>query len=148
MLRKLTKDDINKIMEIENKVFTNPFTKEDYLRDAFMNPYSIYKVLIINDEIIGFYGIWITFDNAEVITIAVNKDYQGKGYGQVMMDDILNECKVKDVINLTLEVRVSNIKAIKLYERNYFKNATLRKNYYPNGEDAYLMHLQLKNTIR
>ncbi|QVK18768.1 ribosomal protein S18-alanine N-acetyltransferase [Mycoplasmatota bacterium] len=137
-------DDVNdfvEIMEIEKKAFVDPFTKDLYLSDFLNHPYSVYYKLVLKDKIIGYIGLWIMYEDVQITTFAIDPTYQGLGYGSVLMDFTVNLVKEKKCQNITLEVRVSNDKAIQLYEKYHFNKVAKRKRYYPTGEDAYLMEL-------
>lgn len=144
-IRNMNLDDLDKIMEIEKRIFSSPFTKEGYIKDYNDNPFSLYKVLEVDDKIIGYVFLWVIFERAQIITIAVDLDYQGKGYGKILMDDVISECVEKNIEDITLEVRISNQRAIELYEKFGFEVATIRKNYYADGENAYLMVKNVNN---
>lgn len=83
----------------------------------------------------GFVDIKILYDEADLMHIAVTKDMRGKGIGAKLLAKALEEAEEKPI---ALEVRVSNFKAISLYEKYDFKNEARRKNYY-HGEDALIM---------
>ncbi len=136
--------DFDRIMLIETQAFVEPYTKDLYLYDFLNHPYSEYYKLVLNEEIIGFFGLWIIFEDAQITTLAVDPSYQGLGYGNVIMDFIISYIREKGCQNITLEVRISNIQAIHLYEKYHFEAIALRKHYYENGEDAYLMKCDIK----
>ncbi len=131
--------DFDEIMEIEKEAFNDPCSKNLYIYDFQNNPYSEYYKLILEDRIIGFFGLWIIYENAQITTIAVSPKYQGLGYGKTMMNFIINHVKEANCLNITLEVRVTNEIAIKMYKSYGFYEVVSRKNYYENGDDAYLM---------
>lgn len=135
--------DFNEIMEIEEKAFAYPYPIDLFIFDFEHHPYSEYYKLMLDDQIIGYCGLWIIFEDVQITTIAVHPDYQGKGYGDKMMEFIINYVKELGCRNITLEVRVSNNKAINFYKKHQFEIVGLRKQYYENGEDAYLMKRDL-----
>lgn len=137
---KLKEKDLDIIVNIEKEIFTSSLNKNDFLYELYQNPFSHYYVLIDNETIIGYIGFWITFEIAQLTNIAVRKVYQGKGYGQKLLDVCFQKVNKAKCDNITLEVRVSNLKAIKFYEKNGFIKVNIRKGYYQdNHEDAYLM---------
>lgn len=90
--------------------------------------------------IIGFAGMWQLFDEAHVTTIGVDLPYRGRGFGEAMLLKLLDEAVRRGANVMTLEVRVSNASAIKLYEKYGFTVHGTREHYYSDdGEDAYLM---------
>lgn len=125
------------IKEITNKdlEFINNLTNE-YQVSLGSNPYNKSFYLTINDEIIGYIEYAIIYEKAELNFIYIVEKYRKKGYAQKLIDYMFNN--LTNVSNITLEVNINNVSAIKLYEKNGFKIVSKRKNYY-NGVDGYLM---------
>ena len=86
----------------------------------------------LNAEIIGFINFSIIYDRSELNYIFVLQKYRKKGYAKKMIDFLIDYVENNNCSNITLEVRCSNISAIKFYEKNGFKKASIRKNYYDN----------------
>lgn len=105
----------------------------DYLNNPsmFLNSY----VYILDDEPVGFISYSIIFDRIELEYLWVKAEYRKNGIASSLIDFMLDE---KNITNITLEVRVSNVNAINLYKKKGFTICTVRKQYYKN-EDAYLM---------
>ncbi|WP_369309865.1 ribosomal protein S18-alanine N-acetyltransferase [Providencia rettgeri] len=100
----------------------------------------------INNQIVGYAITQCVLDEATLFNIAIHPDYQGKGYGRLLLEQLINELINKGIITLWLEVRESNASALKLYEKLGFHEVTVRKDYYPakNGrEDALVLALTL-----
>lgn len=105
-----------------------------------LSPVSKCFVYEEDEEIVGFILIDLFDDRAEVIDIAVSLLYRNKKIGDKLLKHIIEICKNKGCENITLEVKVNNKPAIKLYKNNGFKILSIRKKYYSNGTlDAYLM---------
>ncbi|EMD17274.1 ribosomal-protein-alanine acetyltransferase [Eggerthia catenaformis OT 569 = DSM 20559] len=138
LIRKMQVSDLEKILELENSLFSSPWSYQDYCFEL-NNPFGSYYVLE-DQQIIGYLGLWITYDTMTITTIGVCFSEQGKGYGKYLLDFVLEMMNKNDIQTCTLEVRVSNDKAIHLYEKYGFQKKAVRKNYYAdNHEDAYLM---------
>ena len=135
--------DFDEIDGIEKQIFSDPFPKALLIHDFNENPFSRYFKCVNNNQIIGYFGIWLTFEDCQIITVGLLQDYQGKGIGKMMVDFIINFARENSCEQITLEVRVSNQKAIDLYSGFGFIKLSLRKRYYENGDDAYLMKLDL-----
>ncbi|MBE6124037.1 MAG: ribosomal-protein-alanine N-acetyltransferase [Erysipelotrichaceae bacterium] len=145
-IRKMKEEDLDQIEKIEKIVF--PFggwQKHQYQYEITTNPVSLPYVLTDGENIIGYYSIWQMFDYMTIATIAVNPDFQGQGFGNVLMMDIIQRSKSLNMKSIDLEVRVSNKTAIRLYEKFGFKHSHIRKGYYTNGEDAYFMIKNLRS---
>jgi len=140
MIRCMVLDDLESVCTIENEAFSHPWTMDDFLSELSSNPYANYYVFEEQDKIIAYIGLWIIFEKAQITTIAVKSNYRGQNYSNKLMVLVDNLCKINNVEQISLEVRVSNIKAINLYKKFGFKKTGIRKDYYQdNHEDAYLM---------
>lgn len=90
--------------------------------------------------IVGFAGMWIIYGEAHVTTIAVAPEHRGLGLGEVLFLTLVSEAVRRNAEFVTLEVRVSNVTAQRLYEKYGLTRQGLRRHYYSdNGEDAYIM---------
>lgn len=141
LIHKLHEDSMSKILDIERQ---NEFSWTDgMLRDCFNADYEIYGI-IINQKIIAFVIMHFISDEAEILNIAVDKNFRQQGYGRMLLQYILELSKQKNIKKIFLEVRISNIAAIYLYETLGFKKIAVRKNYYAAGkgrEDAMIYKL-------
>lgn len=142
IVRELKREDLDTIIEIENSIYKDTWNKEAYLRDL-ENDISYNYVLEYKGIIIGYYGFWVMFDNIDITKVSIRKEFQGKGLSNILMEDFFNRIKNLDIRTITLEVRVSNVKAIGLYEKYGFKNISIRKKYYPDLEDAYILQKEV-----
>lgn len=143
----LLEKDLDDIVKIEKEVFSDPWEKEFFEYELFENPFSHYFKMIIKEtnEILGYIGFWITFETAQIANLAIAKKYQGRKLSKLLLADCIKRIELANCEKITLEVRVSNEKAINLYKSFGFVNVTVRKHYYNNGEDAYLMLKELNN---
>lgn len=104
--------------------------------DPFVNEYGYY-----NNDLIGYINFSIIYERVELNYIFIKKEYRNKGFGKELMKYFIEFCN--NVSNITLEVNVNNIAAIKLYESFGFEKIAIRKNYY-NNDDAILMKKEMK----
>ncbi len=131
-------DDVLKVEELA-------YGEHHWTRDSFVNEIknkiSSYNCVVdSNNNLAGYMGFWKIIDEAHVTNLAVHPDYRGKGVAKILLLNALSECYSEKIKYMTLEVRVSNISAIKLYEKFGFKSLGHRKNYYQNNnEDALIM---------
>ncbi|MCR5307668.1 MAG: GNAT family N-acetyltransferase [bacterium] len=127
-IRKSISSDLDNIKKIELDNYGYILTEE-------LNNDDFHTYFVIEEEsFIGYISIWHDLDKAQIESIIIND--KNKGYGQTLFRYAL------DYLNgyiITLEVRKSNVVAIHIYEKYGFKTVTVRKNYYSNNEDAYLM---------
>lgn len=143
-IRKMKIEDLKKVVELEKVLFLSPWKEEDFIHELQENSLAEYDVLEKKDAIIGYIGLWFLGDQCQITTIAIDQKYQNQGYASQLMEYALEKSKAFHYQNVNLEVRISNVKAITLYEKFGFKNVAIRKRYYSNGEDAYLMIKELE----
>lgn len=145
MLEALKKEDLDDIVSMDAICFPAPWSKEQYQYELEENDYAFLYVLKEEGKIIGFIDYWITFDIAQLAKIAILPEYRGKHLAYRLMDQMIQDAEAKQCETLSLEVRVSNLAAQKLYEAYDFINVNTRKGYYhDNGEDAYVLVKALK----
>ena len=135
--------DINdikdRIQEVE-ELFPDVFNIESIKSDLENNPFSHYLVYLDNNKILGFINYYEIYDRVEIANFNVLDSYQNKGIGNKLIKKVIELSK--DKVNITLEVRRDNDKAIHIYEKNGFKKVAVRKNYY-NDVDGVLMEMIL-----
>jgi len=138
---RMEKSDIDSVIEIEEKSYGS----HHWSKDSFMNELSnelarYYSVYDENNNLVGYCGCWIILEEAHITNIAVLPEYRRKYIGEILLKTIIDECYKNMVKFITLEVRVNNNPAIKLYEKYGFKSLGTRKGYYQdNNEDALIM---------
>lgn len=115
------------------------FWNEKILVDEFENENSEYFVLIDDEKVLGFAGLWFNIDEAHIMNIAVKKEYRKNGFGTKLLEFLVYKAKVKNKECITLEVREDNIPAISLYEKLNFEKIGRRKKYYDSEIDAIIM---------
>lgn len=142
MIRKMTLEDLEEVLKIENESFFTPWSKQQYLYELNENPYSNLYVYTIDDKIVGYCDLWLIFEHAEIATIAVSKDYRKNHIGQKLMEHIELLAIENGCETISLEVRVSNQSAINLYKKCGFITINTKKSYYKTSsgfEDGYFM---------
>ena len=139
MIELLKVNDIDEIVEIENKSFLKPWSKKYFIHEIESNDVAEIYVIRNDDEIIGYADIWYLFENCDLTKIAVKERYRRKGYGDQLLKQLMKIAKNKGCEYMHLEVDVNNKEAIDLYRKNSFEVVRTRKNYYESGSDAYDM---------
>ena len=92
------------------------------------------------DSMIAYCGFLQSFDEADITNVAVREEYRAQGVGRAMLEALMEGGKERGISRFTLEVRVSNIPALHLYESLGFVSAGIRKNFYDlPKEDAVIM---------
>ena len=102
----LTLDDIDAILPIENQLYHKPWLKKDYEYELKDNPFAIYLKMIDKDsnEIMGYIGFWIKFEQAEITKVSIAKKYQGYKLSKLLMADAERRMRLAECDNSTLEV--------------------------------------------
>lgn len=143
LINEMTLSDLNEISNIITTEFDD-FWSASTLESELKSPFSKYIVARIENEIVGFAGVIDTVDRLEITNIVVKKNFRKNGVGNKLLAELIKLAKENDKTEITLEVNNINFPAIKLYEKNGFKNVGFRKKYYNNTDDANIMTLKLK----
>jgi ribosomal-protein-alanine N-acetyltransferase len=131
---------LERVVAIEREVYPSPWSKNAFVNEIMDNGLASYWVAMIEEQVVGYAGIWTIMDEAHLTTLAVCRRWQRRGVGSLLLDRLLVEAKALGATRITLEVRVSNDKAQKLYKKYGFMSSGLRPNYY-HDEDALVMWL-------
>lgn len=142
--RLMTLADIDQVYEIESSAFTLPWSKEAFYNELTTNQYAKYIVMELEYSIIGYCGLWIILDEGHITNIALLPKYRGKKLGEALLKQVIDFSRAVGAKTLSLEVRVSNYVAQRLYTKFGFQPGGVRKNYYvDNNEDALVMWVNL-----
>ena len=139
-----TAQDLDAVLEVEATSFTNPWTREMYLREMENPRVSYIHVLRIRggaDEgtVAGFCSFWRVFDELHINNLAIKPEYRGCGMGTALLEHAMGVAARLGARRATLEVRRSNDAARRIYERLGFEFAGVRRNYYTNPTEDALM---------
>jgi len=136
---------LERVLQIEQRAYPHPWTRGNFL-DTLRAGYHA-RVLLAGEEVLGYYVAMKGVDEVHLLNITVSPAYQRQGWGRVMLDALALWARGLGAQWLWLEVRVSNTRAIAVYEAHGFRRVGLRKAYYPAGqgqrEDAVVMSLRL-----
>lgn len=137
--------DADRIYDLEVNNFSSPWSLDNLKKELkTQNNDHLYYVVENDNDVIAFIGIWILYDEAHIMSIVVDKAFKKKGIATKLLSEILKNFDNKIIKKMLLEVRNSNLPAIKLYEKLGFKQLYIRKNYYTAPiEDAIVMELNL-----
>lgn len=139
IIRLMKEEDLSYITILEQRLYKNPWDEKAFRDELTKNKFSYLFVLTENEAILGYYGLWIIGDYATVTKVSVMPELQNRGLGKILMEDLIKRCEAAEAVTIDLEVRESNYPAIALYHHFGFQSASVRKNYYPDGENAILM---------
>lgn len=153
-IRPMQREDLAMVSSLDKLSFTEPWPKNTFAYELTTS-YSICQVAVdLSGNVLGAIVVWLVVDEAHVATIAVHPDHRHKGIGAALLANALIIAAHRGALTSLLEVRVSNLPALKLYERFGYLVDGVRKNYYQdNQEDALLLTLsnldkdQLRNFL-
>lgn len=132
--------DLTAVQAIEQASFRTPWPSDAYLSELTTNRLATYLVVRAGSEVIGYGGIWMMVDEAHITTFAIDPRWRRRGVGEHLLVAILDLSVARGAREATLEVRISNIAARRLYEKYGFRPVGLRPRYYTDdGEDALIM---------
>ena len=140
----LTPDQTALVEQLEQAATPHPW-RQGQLDQSLIAGHSG-LILHDQDQIKGYLVWQVVLDEAELLNIVVRKEDQGRGYGQLLLEEWFRICDQSKLQLLHLEVRANNVHAQRLYQQKGFRIVGKRKNYYPAGEnreDAILMTRQL-----
>lgn len=134
----MTLPDLDSISDILTCEFDD-FWNYNLFKSELENKNSMYIVAKLNNQIVGFAGIWLSVDDIHITNIVVKKNCRNQKIGSLMFNNLIELCENRTQKSITLEVNSNNIPAQKLYQKFGFKNVGIRKKYYNNTEDAIIM---------
>lgn len=139
ILREMLVEDLEQVMEIENQLFSVPWTKEGYFTFLTRDD-TMFLVVEEKGKILGYCGLLMVLDEGDVTNVAVCRERQREGIGNFLVSSLLRLAGDQGISMIHLEVRSGNETAIRLYERLGFQRDGIRRNYYSDPEeDAVLM---------
>lgn len=146
-VRLMTEDDIPQVCHLEKISFAQPWSEFAFRSELADNKLAYYAVLVPKEEpekVVGYGGLWIILMRRISPISPSCRNTGGKRLGHLLVATLQDLARLKGAVRMTLEVRVSNDSAIRLYERLGFKEEGIRRHYYTdNNEDASIMWCQL-----
>lgn len=143
LIREMTLQDVPAVAEIEKACFSLPWSEQS-LVDSVEREDTMFLVCEDAQEIVGYIGMYLSFDEGDITNVAVSPAHRKKGYGEAIVSKALELAKEKQLEMILLEVRVSNVPAISLYKKMGFEEIGMRKNFYEHPvEDAIIMKCPL-----
>ncbi len=132
--------DLPEVEAIERASFTTPWPPNAYRSELEDNRLASYLVARIGDRVVAYAGMWLMVDEAHITTFAVHPSWRRRRIGERLLLAMLDLAATRRAREATLEVRVSNLAARRLYEKYGFRPVGIRPRYYSDdGEDAIVM---------
>lgn len=143
-IRTMRIEDLAEVTTIEKVSFPTPWSIHSFATELRDNEYARYYCLELEGRVIGYMGLWFILDEGHITNVAITPDKRGQRLGEFLMRSVMNKMAQEGMERMTLEVRVSNHAARRLYERLGFQEAGIRKGYYVDTkEDALIMWVEL-----
>jgi len=143
-IRPMKLNDIAQVFEIEKNTFSLPWSVNSF-KDACQKQENIYLVADIKGEIAGYCGLWTVTGEGNITNMAVAQKYRKNGIAFRLMREMERIALEKSTTIFFLEVRASNIAAIKLYQKMGYSNIGIRKNFYEKPlENAIIMSKKIE----
>lgn len=137
--REMLVEDLDQVVDIEQNLFSVPWTKEGFLT-YLMKKDTMFFVVEEKERILGYCSMMTVLDEGDILNVAVRSDRQKEGIGQFLVDSMLRMAEMQGIRLVHLEVRQGNGTARRLYQRLGFKEDGLRRDYYENPvQNAVLM---------
>ena len=140
----MTASHVSQVAEIERLCFRDPWSEKS-VAGELTNKLAHWIVLEENGRVLGYVGTQTVMDETDMMNIAVHPEHRRRGIADALMAVLISDLERMGSRSLTLEVRVSNEPARKLYERWGFDEVGRRKNYYRNPrEDALILRREIE----
>ncbi|MEA3396242.1 MAG: ribosomal protein S18-alanine N-acetyltransferase [Chloroflexota bacterium] len=155
-IRRMTPADLPAVTSLEQQVFKEPWPESAYVQEIYHNSHARYFVLELTPPfaltrrrksrsaraICGFMGVRVKRGKGHISTLAVHPEWQGQGWGEILLIVALEQVVLLKANGVRLEVRVSNEAARRLYAKYGFTIRRRLYRYYRDGEDALLLELK------
>lgn len=135
---KFGKHHIADILTVEQECFSAPWS-EKMFKEEISGKFSHYYVAEVDGHAVAYMGMWSLSGEGHITNVAVSKAFRRQGIAKALISHFIKIAGQENLEFMTLEVRSSNEAAISLYKSFGFVDVGLRKNYYENKEDAYLL---------
>ncbi len=141
----LTETRLDDVLAIEQSAYAQPWSRGNF-SDSLRSGYQA-QLLVADGGILGYFVAMKGVDEVHLLNITVAPAHQAQGWGRVMLDALAIWSRGQGAQWLWLEVRVSNARALQVYERHGYRRVGERKGYYPAAhgqrEDAVVMSFKL-----
>jgi ribosomal-protein-alanine N-acetyltransferase len=143
-LRGARSADAAVVAEIEKLCFSVPWSLEEILREFKENELAHYIVGTDDRRVVSYAGLWAVLNEGHITNVAVHPDFRGRGLGAATIGELVGRTRRKaGLTDFTLEVRASNVAALRLYRNAGFREEGRRRGYYTEPtEDAVIMWLR------
>jgi [ribosomal protein S18]-alanine N-acetyltransferase len=138
-IRAMTASDIGAVTQIERSSFATVWPSDAFYNELSTNRLAHYFVGSFDDRVIAYGGIWVILEDSHVTTLAVDPQYRGRRFGEILLLRLIDEAIERGAAWMTLEVRESNAVAQRLYRKYGFTTVTMRAGYYSDDNESALI---------
>jgi ribosomal-protein-alanine N-acetyltransferase len=131
--------DIAAVTRIERACFSTVWPSDAFYNELSTNKLARYFVGRLEDRVVGYGGIWVILEDSHITTLAVDPEYRGRRFGEVLLLRLIDEAIEHGAAWMTLEVRESNMIAQRLYRKYGFTTVTMRTGYYSDDNESALI---------
>jgi len=145
-VRGMTYDDLPGVSDIERRSYDFPWS-HGVFRDCMLAGY-VCLIVERGDQVVGYSILSVAAGEAHVLNLCIDPDYRGLGYGERLLNDIIDQARLAEVSEMFLEVRPSNVSALQLYSKKGFHKIAKRPAYYQakqGREDADVLSLKFRD---
>ena len=139
IVRPLEDKDVTHIKDRPGQFLGAHRSRLEIEQEVLKNLMATYYVAEEDGVFLGYIGLWLHEESAEIVTLYVNEEARFKGVGKTLLEAALSRLREVNITTITLEVSEQNVGAIHLYERMGFKVVATRRQYYQDGSNALLM---------
>jgi ribosomal-protein-alanine N-acetyltransferase len=142
----MTLSDLNAVMAVEQAAYEFPWTRGNMV-DSLLTGHLASVLLAPDGSVVGYFVAMVGVEEMHLLNLTVAPAYQRQGHARELLDVLVSHCREHSARRLWLEVRPSNARARRIYERYGFRLVGVRRGYYPAGpgrrEDAQVMSLDI-----
>jgi ribosomal-protein-alanine N-acetyltransferase len=135
----MTMADVNEVLRVERLSFSGSWPQNAFSSELNGNTLAHYFVGRVGSELIAYGGVWVILEDSHITTIAVHPDWRGRRYGEELFTRMLHETIAREAAWMTLEVRISNLPAQRLYRKYGFAVISQRPDYYNDNHETALV---------
>ena len=143
-VRRMQLADLPDVLRNERQGYTHPWT-EGIFRDCLRNGQECW-LLMSSGQNVGHGILSVAAGESHLLNVCVHPDFQGHGFGRILVEHVLARARAVEASTIFLEVRPSNVAACELYDKLGFNEVGIRENYYPSKvgrEDALVLAKEL-----
>ena len=137
-VEKMSLDTLNSIKNVLISDFDD-FWNYDVIKQELECSNSYFITVKNDNEVMGFAGLKVILDEADIMNIVVKKSYRNNGIGSILLKHLISYAKSLNLKTITLEVNEHNLSAVRLYDKFNFDHIGIRKKYYNGESDAIIM---------